>query len=127
MNGLLLDTHVALWLVADPERLGSKAKSLLMAQPVWASSVSLWEVAIKQQLGKLSIDGDLSVALRESGVGELPLSWGHSGEYADIALPNKDPFDRMLVGQARNEELRFLTADRTIVGAGLPFVVDARQ
>lgn len=127
MNGLLLDTHVALWLVADPERLGPKVKTLLTAQPVWLSSVSLWEIAIKQQLGKLTVDGDFVKALKAAGVGELALSWSHGREYARVELPNKDPFDRMLVGQARSGGFRFVTADRVILSANLPFAIDARQ
>lgn len=127
MSGLLLDTHVALWLIADPERLGPKAKAALGEQPVWLSSVSLWEVGLKQQLGKLTVDGDLAEALKLAGIRELSLSWAHAGEYATFELPTKDPFDRMLVGQARSERLQFMTADRVILGAGLSFTIDARR
>jgi PIN domain nuclease of toxin-antitoxin system len=89
--------------------------------------VSVWEIAIKQQLGKLRVDVDLPEALRASGIGELKLSWEHANRYSDTELTNKDPFDRALVGQARSEGLQLVTADRAILAAQLPFVVDARQ
>lgn len=127
MTGLLLDTHVALWFLSAPDRLGKQAKVLLSSRPIWLSSVSVWEIAIKQQLGKLRVDVDLPEALRASGIGELKLSWGHATRYSDIEITNKDPFDRALVGQARSEGLQLVTADRAILAAQLPFVVDARQ
>lgn len=127
MTGLLLDTQVALWFLSAPDRLGKQARSLLSSQPIWLSSVSVWEIAIKQQLGKLRVDVDLPEALRASGIGELKLSWEHANRYSDIELANKDPFDRALVGQARSEGLQLVTADRAILAAQLPFVVDARQ
>lgn len=127
MTGVLLDTHVALWLVADPERLGEQTTALLSTQPIWVSAVSLWELAIKQQLGKLSVRADLASALRDSGVGELAMNWQHTGGYTDVELAHRDPFDRLLVAQARSEGLSFMTADRAILAANLPFVSDARR
>lgn len=127
MSGVLLDTHVALWLVGDPGRLGERVRSLLSAQPVWVSAVSLWEVAIKQQLGKLSTQADLPVALRDAGVRELAVNWRHAADYASASLAHRDPFDRMLVAQARREQLDFVTADRAILASDLPFVIDARR
>ena len=127
MTGLLLDTQVALWFLSTPDRLGKQARSFLSSQPIWLSSVSVWEIAIKQQLGKLRVDVDLPEVLRTSGIGELKLSWEHANRYSDIELANKDPFDRALVGQARSEGLQLVTADRAILAAQLPFVVDARQ
>jgi PIN domain nuclease of toxin-antitoxin system len=127
MTGVLLDTHVALWLVADPERLGEQTTALLSAQPSWVSAVSLWELAIKQQLGKLSVKTDVASALRDSGVGELALNWRHTAGYADVELAHRDPFDRLLVAQAHGEGLSFSTADRAILAANLPFVIDARR
>ena len=127
MTGALLDTHVAVWLVADPDRLGQQTTSLLSAQPAWVSAVSLWELAIKQQLGKLEVKADLPAALRESGVRELAMSWQHTAGYGDVELAHRDPVDRLLLAQARSEGLSFLTADRAILAADLPFVVDAER
>lgn len=127
MSGVLLDTHVALWLVGDPDRLGQRARSLLSTRPVWVSAVSLWEVAIKQQLGKLATDADLAATLRDAGVRELALSWPHAAGYAAATLAHRDPFDRMLVAQARSDSLDLLTADRAILASDLPFVLDARR
>ena len=126
MSGVLLDTHVALWLVADPGGLGERARSLLSTRPVWVSAVCLWEVAIKHQLGKLTMDADLAAALRGAGARELALNWSHASGYAATFLTHRDPFDRMLVTQARAAGLDFVTADRAILASDLPFVVDAR-
>ena len=127
MSGILLDTNAALWLADDSPRLGPTSRSLLQSQEVWVSAVSLWEVAIKQASGKLRLDGDLSGALRLAGVRELAMSWAHPALLAEIELPHRDPFDRMLVAQAKTQSLLFLTADRAILGAGLPFARNARD
>lgn len=125
MSGVLLDTHVALWLLGDPDKFGAKTRALLTAAPLWVSAASLWEVAIKSQLGKLTVDGDIAQALADSGVRELPITWRHTATYAAVDLPHRDAFDAMLVTQAREEGLRFLTVDRAILSAGLTFVTDA--
>ncbi|HAM45433.1 MAG TPA: hypothetical protein DCM67_10505 [Propionibacteriaceae bacterium] len=84
-------------------KLGDTNLSLLPSQPIWLSSVSLWKTAIKQQLGKPRIDADLSKALRTSGVAELKLPWEHVSRYPDADRANRDPLDRVLVGQASSE------------------------
>ena len=125
MSGVLLDTHVALWLLGEPDRLGAKTKALLATEPVWVSAASLWEVAIKSQLGKLTVAADITQALADSGVRELAIGWRHLEAYGAAALPHRDPFDAILVAQALHERLRFLTVDRAILSAGLPFVINA--
>jgi len=127
VSGLLLDTNAALWLVADSEKLGPDSRDVLAEQPLWASSVSLWEVEIKRRVGKLTLSGDFADGLRRAGVRELPLSWHHTRHYASVALPRRDPFDLLLLAQAKASSLDFLTADRQILAAGLPFVHDARE
>ena len=127
MSGVLLDTHVAMWLLGDPDRLGTRTRALLSTATVWVSAASVWEVAIKQQLGKLDLDADFTRALADSGVRELAVNWRHAQAHGAVELPHQDPFDAILVAQARDDGLRFLTADRAILAAGLPFVVDARE
>lgn len=127
MGGVLVDTHVVLWMLSDPERLGEQAKALLSDEPVWVSAASLWEIAIKQQVGKLQVRADPAAALAEAGVSELAVSWRHLDGYADLDLPHRDPFDRVLLNQARTEGLTLLTADRALLATGLNFVADARR
>lgn len=127
MTGVLLDTNAALWLVADPDRLGPECRALLSSGPVVVSAASLWEVELKRAVGKLHVDADLAAAWRSSGVAELPVRWEHVAAYSSIDLPQRDPFDRLLLAQARAEQLDFVTADRQILGAGLPRVHDARS
>lgn len=127
MAGVLVDTHVVLWMLGEPERLGKQAKAMLSDQPVWVSAASLWEVAIKVQVGKLVVRANLAQALADAGVGELPVSWRHLDDYAEVDLPHRDPFDRVLLNQARTESLTLLTADRMLLAAGLDFVADARR
>lgn len=127
MSGVLLDTHVALWLLGDPDRLGARTKARLASEPLWVSAASVWEVAIKQQLGRLSMDADFAQALADSGVRELAVAWRHAGSHDAVGLPHRDPFDAILVTQAHDEGLLFVTADRAILGAGLAFVTDARE
>lgn len=127
MTAVLLDTHVVLWLVAGPDRLGPSARAMIQSGPAWVSSASLWELAVKQRAGKLTLDADLASGLSAAGVRELPVTWAHAGAYAEIDLPQRDPFDILLVAQAQTDRLTLITADRAILGAGLPGVVDARQ
>lgn len=127
MSGVLLDTNAALWLVDDSPRLGPLSHSLINTQEVWVSSASLWEVAIKQATGKLRLDGDFKDALTRAGVRELTITWAHPSKLGEVQLPRRDPFDRMLVAQAKAEGLLFLTADRSILGSALPFTRNARD
>ena len=125
-RGVLLDTHVALWLLEAPDRLGPRATRLIGRSAAWVSSVSLWEVELKKSTGKLRLTFDLSDALRTNGVAELKMSWAHTAALQSVSLPHRDPFDHLLVAQAENEELLLVTADRQILSSANPRTVDAR-
>lgn len=127
VQGVLLDTHVALWLLTDHPALGPLSRELVETTPAWVSAAAVWEIGIKQSIGKLSVDGDLRSALVEAGVRELGVSWAHATAYRDADLPHRDPFDRMLVAQAGVERLRFLTADRKILESQPDLTLDARR
>jgi len=110
---LLLDTHVVLWWLADDPRLTPKARSLI-ADPVngpVVSAASAWEIAIKQGLGKVMLDGDFEQAVLEQGFATLAISFRHAMATLDLPLVHRDPFDRLLVAQARVEGLSLLSAD----------------
>ncbi len=114
---LLLDTHVFLWLNADDPKLTSKARKLIdEAQEVFVSSASFWELAIKISRGDLAADlDDLKAALYSNAFTLLPITIEHACATAALPWHHKDPFDRMLVAQARVEPLQLLTADRQLV------------
>jgi len=114
---LLLDTHVLLWWLADDAQLTDKACELIAAPEnmVFVSVASAWEIAIKQTLGKLTIGGDLEAVVIEEGFTTLPISFKHAAETQSLPPIHSDPFDRMLVAQARVEALHLLTADRRVL------------
>jgi PIN domain nuclease of toxin-antitoxin system len=109
---LLLDTHVILWWLADDPALSCELKDRLDQEPdVYFSSASVWEVAIKQQIGKLA-PADLPERIRGSGFTELPISSEHATIAGGLPLIHRDPFGRMLVAQARCEGFTLVTKDR---------------
>lgn len=129
---MLLDTHVLLWLLADDPSLGEAARSAVIeATAVHVSSASLWEIAIKAELGRIEVPDDLPRRVGAAGLQTLPVTSAHAWATRTVTgLPHRDPFDRLLVAQAAVERLRFVTADRALLAADLvPRVtlLDARR
>lgn len=110
---LLLDTHVFLWVVSGNRKLKPATRRLIeAADRVFVSAVSIWEVAIKQRLGKIDVEPALlAAAIEASGFEELPVRAVHAVGVAGLALHHSDPFDRLLVAQAASEPLKLLTVD----------------
>ncbi|BBX74448.1 type II toxin-antitoxin system VapC family toxin [Mycobacterium shinjukuense] len=126
MTRLLLDTHVVLWLLDDSPRLGIEARDRIMAgAAVYVSAASTWELAIKAAIGKITLPDDLNGAIERSGLRDLPVTRRNTLAPELMALPHKDPFDAILVAQAKAERLTLLTADTKLLKA-LPGAVDAR-
>jgi PIN domain nuclease of toxin-antitoxin system len=110
--GLLLDTHVVLWWLTDDVALAAEVKDQLDHEPdVYVSAATIWEVAIKQAVGKLPEPAGLPELIRDSGFAELPISSQHAMTAARLPLIHRDPFDRMLVAQAQDENLTLITRD----------------
>ncbi len=109
---LLLDTQVMLWWLLDNPRLGPETRQLLAAHPAVVSVASIWEVAIKHRLGKLAVAADVfrdqSLA---AGAALLPVLDGHVIETGQLPLLHHDPFDRLLIAQARVEGLMAVSSD----------------
>lgn len=121
---LLLDTHIFLWVLADDRRLTPAARELIRsADSVAVSVVSAWEMAIKSSIGKLEAPSELEGVIRDSGLSPIPLDFIDVSELARLPLHHADPFDRMLVAQARARSLTLLTHDRQITLYDVPFVV----
>ena len=118
----LLDTHVVLWLLTDPNRLSKRAHGILAGrgQPLLASAGSAWELATKHRLGKLPQADALlhaySQHLARAGIEDLPITSGHSLMAGSLDWGHRDPFDRLLAAQAMTESLPLVTADRAFTG-----------
>jgi len=122
---LLLDTHVLLWAVGDPERLAPDVRRRISdrTREVCFSVASLWEVAIKSALGRSDFSADpalLRRGLLTHGYVELPIGGEAVLELASIPQLHKDPFDRILLCQARVEGAVLLTVDRQLAAYGPP-------
>ncbi len=119
----LLDTHLLLWAASAPERLPAKARSLLLApdSQLVFSSASLWEVSIKRTLGRADFNVDprrLWRMLLVNGYRELPITSEHTIAVNNLPLLHNDPFDRILVAQARVEGVLLLTVDKAVAKYG---------
>lgn len=112
---LLLDTHIVLWaLLGDPRLTESTRTAIVDAEKVFVSSITVWEVRIKQAKGKLEIPDGFPEAFRASGYAELPITWQHAFAVGDLPRYHNDPFDRMLIAQAQCEGLTLVTYDAHI-------------
>jgi len=120
--GLLLDTHAFLWWNARDLRLPEPMR-VAIASPlnaVFVSAASVWEIAIKRASGKLIFDSPIGQSIEGHGFTSLPISTAHA-EWAG-ALPSlhSDPFDRLLVAQARMEGLTLVTVDEQVLRYQVP-------
>ena len=113
---LLVDTHVFLWWRGDDPRLGDVERQAIRDghNDVWLSAASIWEIAIKHSLGRLEIPEPASAAAVRLGFEPLPISFAHAEATTLLPPLHRDPFDRMLVAQARTEGLTLVTHDPVI-------------
>jgi PIN domain nuclease of toxin-antitoxin system len=117
---LLLDTHVAIWWLDGDRRLSSTTRAAIeSAAEAYLSVVSLWEILIEQDKGRLDLPAGFSDALRDDFT-DLPLTVDHVLEGRALPVVHRDPFDRMLVAQAVWEGLTIVTADRTLADYRVP-------
>jgi len=119
---LLLDTQVVLWQLAGSRTISSAAREAIeQATDLLFSVVSFAEIGVKAAAGKLSVPRDLREA-SHSGLQVLRLDADHGRAVADLPMHHRDPFDRLLVAQARSEQLTIITADRHIAAYDVPLV-----
>lgn len=111
---ILLDTHIVLWWLDDRPRLRAPERELVASgeHEVYVSALTAAEIALKSSIGKLKAPADLDVQLAAYHFIELPLTARHGLALADLPWHHRDPFDRLLIAQARCEDLTILTADR---------------
>lgn len=129
---ILLDTNAFLWqisLVKNKNHLGTTARRTLeQSDGVYVSSISLVEIQIKAMLGRLNAPGAIVPLVIEAGDLLLPFNANAADELQGFPqLIRHDPFDRMLLAQAKVEKLQFYTADQLLLDLHLPFVHDCRQ
>ena len=116
---LLLDTHLLLWAAHDPKRLTKAARALIenSENELFFSAASLWEITIKQSLGRQDFRVDarlLRRGLLDNGYTELSITSEHAISTGQLAYTHKDPFDRILLAQATVEGITLLTNDRKL-------------
>lgn len=113
---LLLDTHVLIWLLEDPGKVAEPIRRAVRddANEKLVSAASIWEAAIKSNLGRLETPEDLAVRSEASGYRPLPIDFRHATAAGALPLHHGDPFDRMLVAQAQIEGLTIATTDSRI-------------
>ena len=113
---VLLDTHVLLWFQGLDRRLSPDIRNRIETGPerFFVSQISLWEIAIKHSIGKLPLDRDLSTTfakVEEAGFEILSLRTTHTVEVGKLPFHHRDPFDRMLIAQAKAESMQLLTVE----------------
>lgn len=114
---LLLDTHVLLWSLSSPERLSQAARKAIEdpANLVFVSAAVSWEIEIKVGLGKLRAPSDLVTQLVAANFQELPISIAHTLAIKQLPNLHRDPFDRIMLAQAKAAGLTFVTADPQVL------------
>jgi PIN domain nuclease of toxin-antitoxin system len=121
---LLLDTHIALWAIADHPSLSAKARRLIEDpdNQIVVSAATVWEISIKHALARggandMPISGQTALNyFRDAGFELLDIIPAHAAAVENLPPLHSDPFDRMLVAQAMTVPLRLLTHDQRIVG-----------
>lgn len=114
---LLLDTHAFLWFIGGDERLSDKAKEAIanLENDVFLSVASLWEIAVKINIGKLKLPRPFSELvpeqLMQNELTILHIELSHMTRYVDLPLHHRDPFDRLIIVQAQMEEMPLVSKD----------------
>ena len=115
MSSFLLDTHALIWLSEDDVSLPANLKLMIEeADNVYVSIASLWEIAIKLNIGKLSLKKSyeiIGIEIESSDITLLPISFVDTVQVRKLPLHHRDPFDRMLVAQAINHSLIIVSQD----------------
>ena len=122
MNGYLLDTHVFLWWMGDQPRLREEVRFIIRApqSDIYLSIASSWELSIKASLGKLEVPEDLPGALTANDIKPLSITLVHTMDVRTLPMIHRDPFDRLIVAQARAEGLTLVTHDATLTRYDVP-------
>lgn len=116
---LLLDTHIVLWWLSAHKRLNADHRALIERAECHVGAASIWEIAIKHRLGELPLaPAELITAIDDAGMLRLPITYEHAAATANLPDLHTDPFDRLLIAQARQERLILLSADDAVCAYG---------
>lgn len=124
----LLDTHAFLWWIMDDKRLSSRARDIFTDgnNELFFSAASRWEIAIKARLGRIKLPGEpagfIINQLSENFVQSLPVRMNHALYVAALPEIHRDPIDRLLIAQAKLENLSILSADPHMSGYGVQII-----
>ncbi len=125
---LLLDTNVLIWTLSESDRISAQAKRAMSrsASHLFVSVISVWEMILKHQAGKLDLQAPMedviNQILYQSQWQILPVRTGHMVPLLSLPMIHKDPFDRMLIAQARLEGMALVTSDKTIAEYNLKII-----
>lgn len=124
---LLIDTHIFLWWDSEPENIPDRTLSALEDpdNTTWLSLVSIWEVQIKMQMGKLTLSNPLEILVQqqqENGIQLLPIKLSHILALQPLPYHHKDPFDRLLIAQSIAENLTCVSADSVFKKYNIPIL-----
>ncbi len=123
---LLLDTQVTLWWLTGSNRLKPRVKRQIMEAACYLSVASLWEVAIKFQIGKLPVPPETyQLEMLNAGVTLLPILDAHVLALSQNDPSHRDPFDNLLLAVARAEQLKLLTCDAQLLAVGAGVTLNA--
>ena len=116
MTGWLLDTHILLWWQNNSKELSEEIREIIASPQnvIHVSAATIWEMSIKSGLGKLVLPADWQTILADEPFEKLAITFQHACEVSALPLIHQDPFDRMLVAQARCESLTLITHDEEI-------------
>ncbi len=117
MAKYLLDTHIFLWWISDSNQLSKEIFDIIAdtSNQIYISSATIWEIAIKEALGKLKVDADLDSIIETNGFMELKISAICANATKKLEQIHRDPFDRMLISQAITTDMTLITIDRYII------------
>ena len=122
---LLLDTCVLLWWLDDPNTLLSEQALTAIRNPdnkIIVSVVSAWEIAIKKTLGKLESPDNLKEVIADAKFELMPIDYEHAWQVKNLPSHHRDPFDRLLVSQAKIERLTLVTRDAQLKTYNVPIL-----
>ncbi len=115
--GYLLDTHSFIWFFEGDDKLSDSAKAVIkdLSNPVFVSTVNVWEISIKQSIGKLQLKKPLEAIVdnfSQNDISLLDIKLPHALKVKELHFHHKDPFDRMLIAQAIVEQLKIISVDK---------------